>query len=237
MERAMRKAMNVTLLAVFLGISPAAALAEADGPDFFRVTGVAADDVLNIRDAANARASKIGEIPHDANGIRSLGCEGGLSFAAWEKATEAEREAAAKQRWCKVEYSGVSGWVAARFLTEGSAPATETDEPGFAWHLVGVGDGAAIGEGQIVFLPDGAVFGSTGCNRFNGNVVSARGMIGFNGPLATTRMACPGNLAQQEDAVIAALSGEVRVSFDPVTDQMLLESVNGAPALRFQRRH
>ena len=57
------------------------AIADASGPDFFRVTGVAADDVLNIREAPDAGSAKIGEIPPDGDGVRNLGCQGGLSFA------------------------------------------------------------------------------------------------------------------------------------------------------------
>ncbi|WP_425045324.1 SH3 domain-containing protein [Primorskyibacter sp. S87] len=96
------------------------ASADADGPDFFSVTGVAANDVLNIRSEPSASSQKTGQIPPDGNGIRNLGCTGGLSYAEWEKATESEREAAAKKRWCQVEYKGATGWVAGWFLTEGS---------------------------------------------------------------------------------------------------------------------
>ncbi|MEX5729149.1 uncharacterized protein Ga0609869_002502 [Rhodovulum iodosum] len=36
-------------LAAALALTPAVAGATADGPDFYRVTGVAADDMLNLR--------------------------------------------------------------------------------------------------------------------------------------------------------------------------------------------
>ncbi len=36
------------------------ALAEADGPDYYSVHGVAADDVLNIRSKADPHAEKLG---------------------------------------------------------------------------------------------------------------------------------------------------------------------------------
>ena len=42
---------------------PATAEAEADGPDFYRVTGVAADDVLNIRAEPSPHATHVGSIP------------------------------------------------------------------------------------------------------------------------------------------------------------------------------
>lgn len=97
--------------------------AEADGPDYFRVSGVAANDTLNVRKDPSAAAPKIGEIPHDADGVKNLGCQGGLSFAQWQAATPAEREAAKRVRWCRVAFGGVTGWAAGRFLAEGAAPA------------------------------------------------------------------------------------------------------------------
>lgn len=96
------------------------AFGEASGPDYFKVTGVASDDVLNIREKPSASADKIGEIPADGTGIRNLGCGGGLTFGEWQGATQAERAAAARKRWCRVSYRGIEGWVAGRFLAEGS---------------------------------------------------------------------------------------------------------------------
>jgi uncharacterized protein YraI len=109
-------------IAVALLAVPPAARAEADGPDYFRVTGVAADDVLNIRAAPSPRARILGAIPPDGNGIRNRGCRGGLSFAEWERASPAAREAADRRRWCRVTWRGMTGWVAGRFLAEGRAP-------------------------------------------------------------------------------------------------------------------
>jgi len=96
--------------------------AEADGPDWWAVTGVGTNDVLNIRAEPSASAEKIGEVPANAQGLRNLGCTGEMSFAEWEKATEAERERAKSNRWCKIEYSGATGWVAGRYLIEGAPP-------------------------------------------------------------------------------------------------------------------
>ncbi len=110
-------------VAVALGVTPvSSAHAVADGPDYYRVVGVAADDVLNIRAEPSARSAKIGTIPHDGNGIRNRGCEGGLSIDDFAKATEAQREAGRKTRWCQIEYRGVIGWVAGWYLGEGSEP-------------------------------------------------------------------------------------------------------------------
>jgi len=114
----------ITLAATLLALSAIAtpALAEADGPDYFRVRNVRANDVLNLRAGPSPSAAKVAEIPHDADGIRNLGCRRGLPFAQWQRATEAQRKTAESRRWCRVEYRGVAGWAAGRFLGEGGSP-------------------------------------------------------------------------------------------------------------------
>lgn len=113
---------GVVVLVVLLTLSPPAVHAEADGPDWWAVTGVSPDDVLNVRAEASTSSRKIGAIPPDAQGLRNLGCTGVMSFAEWEKATEAERERAKHDKWCKIEYRGTTGWVAGRYLMEGGPP-------------------------------------------------------------------------------------------------------------------
>jgi uncharacterized protein YgiM (DUF1202 family) len=95
-------------------------LATADGPDFFAVTDVAADDVLNLRAGPSAQAKKIGQIPYDARRLRNLGCQALPSIGEWERMTEQQRRKSRKHYWCKVGYQGVEGWVAGRFLREDS---------------------------------------------------------------------------------------------------------------------
>jgi hypothetical protein len=98
--------------------------AEADGPDHYRVTGVAAGDVLNLRAEPSAGAKKVAEIPADGNCLRNLGCRGGLTFAEFATLSQAERaeRERANPRWCKVEYQGSVGWVAGAYLAEGDCP-------------------------------------------------------------------------------------------------------------------
>ena len=122
----MRETIRLFALVLLLAVCVVkGAIADASGPDFFRVTGVAADDVLNIRQAPDAESAKIGEIPPDGDGIRNLGCQGGLGIAEWQAASEAERETAARSRWCRINYQGIEGWVAGRFLAEGTRPLPE----------------------------------------------------------------------------------------------------------------
>jgi hypothetical protein len=96
--------------------------ATADGPDFYAVTGVADDDTLNIREAPDPHAAKLGEIPPDGTCIRNLGCQGGLTFREFTELSEKQKTQRLREnpRWCRIEYMGVTGWVAGRYLQEGS---------------------------------------------------------------------------------------------------------------------
>ena len=97
------------------GVALAAALAVAIpaddahaqmGPDYWQVTGVAADDHLNIRSGPGANYRVVGVAP---NGFvfRNLGCDG-----------------TGRSRWCHVESPDgrTAGWVAGRFLAESGGP-------------------------------------------------------------------------------------------------------------------
>ncbi len=110
------------LAAAALGLTCATARAEADGPDFYAVTGVAAGDVLNIRVQPDPHAAKVGEIPPEGTCVRNLGCQGGLTFQEFTELSEEQKAERLKEnpRWCKVEYQGTTGWVAGRYLTEGA---------------------------------------------------------------------------------------------------------------------
>ncbi|WP_455218791.1 SH3 domain-containing protein [Kaarinaea lacus] len=112
----------VTLLVIILTFSAFYVLATADGPDYWQVHGVASDDVLNIRSEANAKAEKIGEIPPDGQCIKNLKCIGGLTMEEFTTLPETEKEKIKKERprWCYIEYKGVKGWVAGRYLREGA---------------------------------------------------------------------------------------------------------------------
>jgi hypothetical protein len=109
------------LLGMVLAVCSGSVHAEADGPDYYAVQGVAKGDVLNIRAEPNPHARKVGEIPPDGTCVRNLGCEGGLTFEEFTALTPAEKERRTLEnpRWCRVEYGGVAGWVAGRYLTEG----------------------------------------------------------------------------------------------------------------------
>jgi uncharacterized membrane protein len=86
------------LLALFLfAASPAAATQEYILPTLFDVTGVAADDVLNIREAPSASAAIIGTLRPDARDIEVVGYD-------------------ASGRWARINAGERSGWAALRYL-------------------------------------------------------------------------------------------------------------------------
>ena len=87
-----------------------------DPPRYWAVTGVAADDVLNLRDVPHGDSKKLAGIPPNARGLKNFGClRPEPSLDRWMDMTDDEKRNA-KLEWCRVEYRGTQGWVAARFL-------------------------------------------------------------------------------------------------------------------------
>jgi uncharacterized protein YgiM (DUF1202 family) len=103
-----------------LAATPGLVRAQADGPDFWAVTGVGSNDALNLRVAPGADSRAIARIPYNARGLKSLGCPNDVTFEQWKRMTQGQRDQAARARWCQVEYGGKRGWVAGRFLKEDS---------------------------------------------------------------------------------------------------------------------
>ena len=95
-------------LRLILGLGLALALPGGAGaqelPALFSVTGVAADDVLNIRALPDAKSEVVGSLAPDATGVEVVAlAEGG--------------------RWGMVNTGEQAGWAAMRFLAaEGAAP-------------------------------------------------------------------------------------------------------------------
>jgi heat shock protein HslJ len=76
----------------------------------------------------------------------------------------------------------------------------------------------------LTIADDGAVSGSTGCNRITGHATVSESSIEF-GPLATTRMACPPEVTEVEQAVLRVLKGTVQTTRD--ADQLKLSGADG----------
>jgi hypothetical protein len=89
---------------------------------FWAVTGVAAGDVLHLRDVPSAESRSLANIPPNARGLRHLGCRRNqAALEVWMRMTAAQRQAA-QTLWCRVEYRGKEGWVAGRYLRVDSGP-------------------------------------------------------------------------------------------------------------------
>ncbi|MDJ0607401.1 MAG: META domain-containing protein [Kiloniellales bacterium] len=201
----------VALCALVPTVLPAtSALAEASGPDFYRVVDVDATETLSLRTGASTGSTVIAELPHDAGGLANMGCRGGLTLQEWTEASESEREASRHRRWCLVGFERVVGWVPGRFLAEGGPPDRFRGGGrlgalrGSEWRLVRIGDGLADLEATIAFQSGGHVSGDAGCNRFMGSYAEDRGSLSV-GPLATTRKICPEEIMAGEARFLAML--------------------------------
>jgi len=82
-------------------------------------------------------------------------------------------------------------------------------------------------------LAGGRIAGSPGCNRLGGGYTLDGGRLSFDANLASTMMACPEPLMQQEQAVGAAL---VKVAAYRLDGELLeFTDASGQPLLRFVR--
>jgi hypothetical protein len=114
MPRSAQIAAVVAALAA-LGYGPLAAPAQ-EMPTHWAVTGVAADDVLHLRDVPSADSRSLARIPHNARGLKHLGCRRNqLPLEQWARMSDNARREALTQ-WCRVQYRDQQGWVAGRFL-------------------------------------------------------------------------------------------------------------------------
>lgn len=94
-------ALGTAILATAL---PDTALAQM-GPDYWKVSGVASDDNLNIR-SGPATSNRVVALAPNGSVFRNLGCKG-----------------SGTSRWCHIETPNgqISGWVSGRFLVESGA--------------------------------------------------------------------------------------------------------------------
>lgn len=112
----------------------------------------------------------------------------------------------------------------------------DPDRPllGTRWVVDGIVSGGSVGsvpQGVTAALTfsDGRVDVEAGCNRGTGNVEIGPAAITF-GLIALTKMACVGTVMLVEDAVMAALSGEVAFAIEAGT--LMLEAGGRGLVLR-----
>lgn len=104
-----------------LALAVPAARAEIDGhgPDAWRVTGVAANDVLNMRMGPGTEYPVIDSLAPNARGLEQITCVPLLTPSIYHRLNETQR-AALPQRWCLMRTPDFAkaGWVAQRFIME-----------------------------------------------------------------------------------------------------------------------
>lgn len=110
---------GAAVLALAFSVPAAQAEIDGHGPDAWRVTGVAANDVLNMRMGPGTKYLVIDSLAPNARGLELITCVPLTIPAIYYKLTEAQR-AALPQRWCLIRSKDFSkaGWVAQRFLME-----------------------------------------------------------------------------------------------------------------------
>lgn len=99
-----------------------------------------------------------------------------------------------------------------------------------SWSIVAIGDETVSGDRYFLRFEQDRLHGAAGCNGFNGGYNQA-GETLTAGPLAMTRMACPGPGMAHEARAAQILSGPVRISF-PEPETLVLTGANGAIRLR-----
>lgn len=196
--------------AAALLLAPAMARADADGPDFWRIS-LPQDQTLMLRAGPAQGHRAVGAIPGGADGAANFGCVGGLSMAQWQVATQAERDAAKADRWCRIGYGRMVGWVPGAALVEGGGPdgfnagARLGSLDGSEWLARDFAGVPARAEAWVAFK-DGTAAGHAGCNRFTTGYEEGPAAIAFPAPMAMTRMACPEDESATETAMVDTLA-------------------------------
>ncbi|MCK9515346.1 MAG: hypothetical protein WCZ18_10345 [Ottowia sp.] len=98
---------------------------EGQGPDAWRVSGVAADDVLKARMGPGTDYAVIATFAPGERGLQQVTCVPLVPQATWMQMTQSQRSAL-PQPWCLVRSkgSGRSGWVARRYPERDAAAAS-----------------------------------------------------------------------------------------------------------------
>ena len=88
-------------------------------------------------------------------------------------------------------------------------------------------------QATLAFPEEGRVAGNASCNRFTGTVTLRGDSIAF-GPLATTKMACPPAVDEQERRHLAALQDASRVAMEG--PYLLLYTKSGGAPLKYTKK-
>lgn len=128
----------ILLSAAALGLGTVAAQADLDGhgPDAWRVTGVAANDMLNARMGPGTQYEVIEQFAPDERGLEQITCVPFYALRHYAEMSEAQIQAL-PPRWCLMRGADRmrAGWVAQRFITP-----DDTDEAALPDTPDGAGD-------------------------------------------------------------------------------------------------
>jgi hypothetical protein len=119
--------MAIAMLLLCSSISLAQMEMDGHGPDAWQITGVAANDTLNVRTGPGTDRLAIGAFAHDATGLQMVTCVPFLTQETYWELTESQL-ARLPPRWCLMESrdGSTAGWVSANYLAEDtSGPATD----------------------------------------------------------------------------------------------------------------
>ena len=94
----------------------------------------------------------------------------------------------------------------------GGARVPSPELSGLRWHIVSIAGQAVSGDTYFLDFDQGRLTGQAGCNRFSGTYSERRPTLSF-GPIAATRMACPGPAMQYEQRVLRILSAPLSMNF------------------------
>lgn len=108
-------------------------------------------------------------------------------------------------------------------LSECQSLRPETNFTEGVWNISAIEDRPTLfpSRTELVFFPDGRVSASVGCNRFIGGYRRHGGILSF-GAIASTRMACPEGLSEQEARFAAVLARIDGYRFDPEAGRLSL---------------
>lgn len=114
-----------------------------------------------------------------------------------------------------------AGWSGPAIAQDGAGPSGR-------WLAEDIGGGGVVDRIQTVLdiAADGRVSGSGGCNRIVGQARIEGSTIAFS-QMASTRMACPPAVMDQEARFLAALGQASRWRIDELRRKLFLEDATG----------
>lgn len=114
----------------------------------------------------------------------------------------------------------VNGSLVGMLVAAGLAPAAQAG----GWNVTEISGLEMAAEAVVTLSTDGGIHVDTGCNLLRMNGRLENGAIVVDGPVAATRMACPGGLAAQESALEKVFQSGPSVAYDPFQDLLTLRS-------------